>query len=184
MPGPVFAVTLAKSYKDKWAGVFISIGHGLIEFPIMFLIYFGFAPFFASKTLKTSVAFIGGIVMICLGIQMILERKKIALTEKDLPYNSLGAGIITTASSPHFFVWWASLGSALILTSSKFGFLGFILFALVHWLSDLLWYVLISFTIFKSKHIWSKKVHEIIISISAVILAGFGIWFVLSAGKF
>ena len=46
MPGPVFAVTVAKGYRSKVAGVLIALGHGAIEFPLMFLIYFGFTQFF------------------------------------------------------------------------------------------------------------------------------------------
>ena len=38
-PGPLFAVTVAKSLKGKISGVLISFGHGVVEFPLMFLIY-------------------------------------------------------------------------------------------------------------------------------------------------
>lgn len=52
-PGPLFAVTVAKGFKDKIAGVMISFGHGVIEFPLMFLIYFGFAQLLASKVIQS-----------------------------------------------------------------------------------------------------------------------------------
>jgi threonine/homoserine/homoserine lactone efflux protein len=42
VPGPVFAVTVAHGYKNKIAGALIALGHGAIEFPLMFLIFFGF----------------------------------------------------------------------------------------------------------------------------------------------
>lgn len=48
-PGPVFAVAIAKGSKDKAAGFLISLGHGIVEFPLMFLIYFGFAEFLSSS---------------------------------------------------------------------------------------------------------------------------------------
>ena len=31
MPGPMFAVTMAKGYKSPWAGTQISLGHAVIE---------------------------------------------------------------------------------------------------------------------------------------------------------
>ena len=46
MPGPVFAVTVAKSYKSRFAGIKIALGHALVEIPLMLLIYFGFGRFF------------------------------------------------------------------------------------------------------------------------------------------
>ena len=49
MPGPVFAVTLTKSYKSPWAGTQIALGHAVIEVPLILLIYFGFAQFFQNS---------------------------------------------------------------------------------------------------------------------------------------
>ncbi|MFC1985207.1 LysE family transporter, partial [Chloroflexota bacterium] len=45
-PGPMFAITLAKSYRSPWAGAQVSLGHAVIEVPLILLIYFGFAQFF------------------------------------------------------------------------------------------------------------------------------------------
>ena len=38
MPGPMFAVALAKSYKSPFAGVQIALGHAVIEVPLILLI--------------------------------------------------------------------------------------------------------------------------------------------------
>lgn len=54
MPGPLFAVTIAKGLKERSAGVLVSFGHGIIEFPLMLLIYFGFAQFFVSSLIQKS----------------------------------------------------------------------------------------------------------------------------------
>ena len=34
-PGPMFAVTLAKSLKSPWAGLLVSLGHAVIEVPLL-----------------------------------------------------------------------------------------------------------------------------------------------------
>jgi threonine/homoserine/homoserine lactone efflux protein len=47
-PGPLTAATITKGYNDKYAGVFIALGHGIIELPLMVVIYFGFASYLAS----------------------------------------------------------------------------------------------------------------------------------------
>ncbi len=44
MPGPLFAVTLKKAAKSKVAGALIAVGHGIVEFPLMFLIFFILSP--------------------------------------------------------------------------------------------------------------------------------------------
>ena len=45
MPGPLFAVTIKKASKSKTAGALIAIGHGIVEFPLMFLIFFVLSEF-------------------------------------------------------------------------------------------------------------------------------------------
>ncbi|MDH4123596.1 MAG: LysE family transporter, partial [Thermoplasmata archaeon] len=38
MPGPMTAATIVRSYKDKWAGAKVAIGHALVEFPLLAII--------------------------------------------------------------------------------------------------------------------------------------------------
>ena len=40
LPGPLFAVTIEKASKRRTAGVLIALGHGVVEFPLMFMIFF------------------------------------------------------------------------------------------------------------------------------------------------
>jgi threonine/homoserine/homoserine lactone efflux protein len=64
MPGPMFAVTIAKSYRSPWAGTKIAIGHAIIEVPLILLIYFGFARFFQRDGVQITLSLIGGAVII------------------------------------------------------------------------------------------------------------------------
>jgi len=180
MPGPVFAVTMAKGRKDKNAGVLIALGHGIIEAPLIFLIYLGFAKFFTSDTIKMVIGLVGGVMLIFMGIQMFKGRKSMAAEGRDLPYSSLTAGIITTSSNPYFFVWWSTIGATLILMANAFGFIGFLLFAIVHWFCDFIWSLFVSLATFKSKHLWNNKIHEIVFSVCSAILIIFGLRFIIS----
>ncbi len=180
MPGPVFAVAVAKGHKDQNAGAYIALGHGVIEFPLMFLIYFGFAQFFTSAAVKTAIALLGGAMLVYMGIQMFQARKSIATAGRDLPYSAFVAGIITTSANPYLFLWWATVGATLILTASTFGFVGFLLLALIHWSGDLLWTWFVSAATFKSRHLWSERVHSLVFGGCAVLLVGFGLWFISS----
>ena len=49
MPGPLFAVTIEKAAKSKTAGALIAVGHGIVEFPLMFLIFFVLSQFEHSR---------------------------------------------------------------------------------------------------------------------------------------
>ena len=86
MPGPMFAVTVAKSYRSPWAGTKIAVGHAIIEIPIILLIYYGFAGFFQHNAVQIALSLIGGGVIIWLGIGMFRARKAVVESGKDLKY--------------------------------------------------------------------------------------------------
>lgn len=180
MPGPVFAVTVTRGYTDKIAGALIALGHGVIEFPLMALIYFGFAQFFALNMTKIVIGLVGGLMLMFMGIEMFKTRGKILERSRSLKHGSFISGIITTGANPYFFSWWATIGAALIMNASIFGVIGFSLFAITHWLCDFLWYFFVSMTVFKSRRFWSKRVHKIIFGFCSIVLIGFGAWFIIS----
>jgi len=180
-PGPLFAVTVAKALKDKTAGVLVSFGHGIMEFPLMFLIYFGFAQLFASSLTQKIIGFIGGLIMIYMGFRMVKTEKKTNEEYEKVKHSALVAGIVTTGANPYFLLWWATVGAVLIMNATIFGFAGFLIFAIVHWLCDLLWNTFVSVTVFKSRRFWTKRVQKIIFGFCFMVLTGFGIWFIVSA---
>jgi len=181
MPGPLFAVTIAKSFKNKIAGVLVSFGHGIIEFPLMFLIYFGFAQLLASSAIQRVIGLIGGLIMMYMGFRTIKTEKKTSEEYEEYRHSSIIAGILTTGANPYFLLWWATIGAALIVNATLFGFIGFLVFAITHWLCDLLWNTFVSMTVFKSRRFWTKKVHNIIFGFCFVVFVGFGLWFFISA---
>jgi threonine/homoserine/homoserine lactone efflux protein len=183
VPGPVFAVTVAHGYKNKVAGVLVALGHGAIEFPLMFLIFFGFEKFFTDSSVHKVIGFVGGLILIYMGFQTFKAQKK-ATSEHEISrhgHSSFTAGVFTTVTNPYFFLWWATIGAALVANSYPFGFLGFLLLAITHWSCDLAWDTLVSFTVFKSRRFWTAKVRTIVFGFCFVVLVGFGVWFIISA---
>lgn len=178
MPGPLFAMTVVKSYRAPTSGALVALGHAVVEIPLMFLIYFGFAKFFKLTPLQILIGVIGGVILIYIGINMLRARGIIVEEGKDLPYGSFIGGIITTAVNPYFFLWWASIGSALIIKSTAFGLMGFVLFMVTHWLCDFGWLSGISLAVHRTHHLWSKRIHKAIFSVCGLLLVGFGIWFI------
>lgn len=181
MPGPVFAVAVAGGYRDRNAGALVAIGHGLVEFPLMGLIYLGLAQFFTSSLVRSAIGLVGGGMLIFMGLGMLRFRGGLPSGDLSARHGSLVAGVATTGANPYFFLWWATVGAALIIGSEVFGLLGFILFSVVHWLCDFFWYLFISFTVFKSKHLWSWRTYKVILGACAFLLIGFGVWFIFSS---
>ncbi|MBI4283318.1 MAG: LysE family transporter [Chloroflexi bacterium] len=179
-PGPMFAVTVGKSYQSRFAGTQIALGHAIAEIPLILLIYFGFARFFQNQLVQLSLSVLGGAILIWLGIGMFRARARVAKVGQDLPHNSVVAGIITSALNPFFILWWATVGSMLIMNSLKFGITGFILLIPVHWLCDLVWLSFVSRLVYKTQSFWGRKFQEGLSIACSLSLVGFGGWFLLS----
>lgn len=179
MPGPMFAVALTKSFRSPWAGVWISLGHAVIEVPLILLIYFGFAHFFENNTVRLVLSILGGGMVIWLGIGMFRARTEVVTQGRDLPYSAFTAGIITSGLNPLFLLWWATIGSLLVMRFTEFGASGLTLFIIVHWLCDLLWLSLVAVVVYKTHSLWGRKVQEWVFIASSLLLAGFGIWFMV-----
>lgn len=187
MPGPLFAVTINKSAKSKTAGALIAIGHGIVEFPLMFLIFFVLSQFQIPTGIQIAVGLVGGGMMIFMGIQAFRNRHKEEESMVVLKRDSVLAGVWTTAANAGFILWWLTIGTALILNAQLFGFAGFTVFAGVHWLMDFLWYTIVGLLIFKSQRFLSnrtKRGSQIRMTITLFCVAvfiGFGAYFMGTA---
>lgn len=182
MPGPVLAATIAKSWNSRFAGSFVALGHGLVEFPLMAVIYFGLYHFFQNQSVKIALGFAGGAVLIYMGKGIFnLKKQAEANLNNDPASGATIAGAVTSMLNPYFILWWVTVGSALIMKSIAFGIVGFILFAVVHWVCDFIWYSVISYGVHHSGKIWGKKVQVVLLGASSLLLIGFGSWFIVSS---
>ena len=180
MPGPMFAVTLAKSYKSPLAGAQISVGHAVIEVPLILLIYFGFTRFFQNNIVQLVLSLLGGAMIIWMGIGMFRSRTQVVESGKDLPYNAFVAGILMSALNPFFILWWATVGSLLIMKFLDFGVVGLSIFTVAHWLCDLIWLSFVSILVYKTRALWGKKFQQGAFIACSLLLVGFGVWFMVS----
>jgi threonine/homoserine/homoserine lactone efflux protein len=181
LPGPLFAVTIEKAKKRKTAGALIALGHGIVEFPLMFLIFFVLSEFDVPWTVQAAVGVVGGLLMIYMGIQTFRKRNRTDEKYVASKQDSLLAGIWTTAANPGFILWWLTIGTALVLNAKLFGFAGFSVFAGVHWMCDFVWYTVVAFVIFKSHRFWTRWVHQAISFFCVGVFVVFGALFFSSA---
>ena len=182
MPGPVFAVTVAKGHRSPYAGALVAIGHGIIEFPLMFLVYFGLAGFLKLPAVQAAIGIVGGAMLVWMGYGMIRSpQEQTANANPQAHLGPVAAGVVTTGANPYFLLWWATVGALLISRSLAFGLAGFLLLTVTHWLCDLGWDTLVSFATYHSRRLWTPLVHRIVFTVCGLTLAGFGIYFAVSA---
>ncbi len=183
MPGPVFAAALVKGKENRFAGSLISAGHGIVEFPLIAAIALGMSWFIKTPQFRIFVGAVGGAVLLYMGIAGIRNMLRKGEGEEEIkdefPYPPVLLGIITTATNPYFLLWWATAGAALIMMAMSFGPVVLVIFAVVHWLCDFVWYTFLSFSAERMSEY--PKVSRYILLASSAIMAVFGVWFVVSS---
>ncbi len=179
LPGPMTAATIAKGYGSKNAGALIAVGHGVIELPLIAAIYLGVWHFLGLPLVVSIIYIAGGVALFYLGFRMFRTASDAPGEMGGLPRNSIVTGIVVTATNPAFYVWWITIGAALITGAALFGVIGVVLLAVVHWPCDLIWSEFLSVGTFKSRKWWTGRVPRIVFSVCALILLGFGVWFLI-----
>jgi len=180
LPGPMTAATIAKGYSDRHAGAWIAAGHAVIEIPLIALIYFVGQSIRSAQADKV-IYIVGGLVLLYLGFRMFRGTRETPGVVGGLPASSLVTGVVITGTNPAFYIWWATAGAVLIAGAARFGLIGVILLAVVHLPSDFVWSEFLSVGTFESRRWWTPKVERIVFSVCGLILAGFGVWFCISA---
>ncbi|MFQ5905370.1 MAG: LysE family transporter, partial [bacterium] len=180
MPGPVFAATVARGYSSRHAGAWIALGHGAVEFPLIALIYVGIRTIFENPLFMVLIGVVGGATLVYMGYEMIRLRMPEEDKRRVWSGSSLLAGVATTAANPYFFLWWATIGAALVVRAMRFGAVVVLVFAVLHWACDLGWDYLVAHAVYKTQTFWGRRLRRVVFTACGLLLVGFGIWFIVS----
>lgn len=194
MPGPVLIVTVSEATKRGFiAGPLIVLGHIIVESIIITGLLLGLGAFLQLKPVLVTIGILGGAALTWMGYSTLKAayRKQVSLSNelekaKTVNYGPTISGIVTSLSNPYFFLWWATIGigllSIFIRSAGTVNLFIALLFAVSHWMSDIIWYSAISFSIEKGRQkIMSEKTYRTIIGACGVFLLVFGTYFVLDA---
>ena len=183
-PGPVTAAAIGMGTRSRYAGMLIAVGHGIVEFPLMVLIVLGLGKILKLPTAQIIIGLAGGAFLLIMAIQML---KSLRAAEEQQTNTTKSApvltGIILSASNPYFLVWWATVGLTLATTATGIGIWAFVVFAIVHWLCDLIWLSALSWASFKGSVLLGPRGMRIVLMICAAALFVFGLFFVYNAGS-
>lgn len=181
-PGPVSAAVITMGARNRYAGALLALGHGIIEFPLMILIILGMGKLLQLEKTQIVIGLAGGAFLLLMAAQMMMSiRGKTDRQTKVLKDRPVLAGVILSASSPYFFIWWATVGMALATRATQLGVWAFALFAVVHWSVDLIWLQILSWVSFKGSKVFGSRGQRIVILICALALLAFGLIFVYVA---
>ena len=160
----------------------MALGHGAVEFPLMLFIMAGMGTLLAAAHVRVGIGLAGGAFLIFMGVQMLRGlRRNSAPASQYGSKNPIWTGIILSVSNPYFLLWWATVGLALTSRALELGVLAFGLFAIAHWLCDLIWLEVLSMASFKGSKLLGGRNQRIVLIVCALALLLFGAMFIHDA---
>jgi len=184
VPGPTLVATVGAAVRRGWsAGALVTSGHMMVEALICLAVIAGAGAVTGSWTELIAIA--GGGALIIFGGLTVHQSRHATLSLEGEGWggNAAAAGVITSAANPYFWIWWLSVGSALLLAGLREGLVVAIAFVAGHWSADLGWYTLVAGGIDRGRRIITPAWYRRILRACGIFLIGFGVWFLLSAGE-
>ena len=166
MPGPVLTVAISESAKrGSWAGLLVSLGHVLIEAPLIVALLMGFTPLLSDERLQTAISLVGGAILLWMGYDNIRLAARVRGSapqpaEPTLPMSRYGAvvgGFLASLFNPWFPIWWVSIGAYFLKAASELGLLAILLCVLAHWSVDLGWYGLVGLFVGRGRRLMEDQ---------------------------
>ena len=198
-PGPLLTYTIIKSIKtDKRGyliGVWVIVGHALLEMGIIFILLLGFSFALKKAYVVKTIGVIGGLILLYFGFSIIrsIYLKNIGTnflenSETEYPNeqgfqnrgieNPVIGGILVSMSNPYWWVWWATIGFALMV-QFKISFKQWpdlLAFFLGHEAGDLIWYLLISCLAFFGLRHLNRKIYYGVLFFCGAFMIFFGLY--------
>ena len=177
-PGPTLVATINASIAGDWkVGPKVTAGHMIAESIIFFLIVLGLATLALPYT--RAIAAIGGIALIIFGGLTITGSRGASLSGPvtGTVSNPYVAGLVTSAANPYFWIWWLTIGSAMVIAGLEGGIVLAAVFMVGHWCADLGWLTLVSTGISQGKTILSDKSYRRIMEVCGIFLILFGAYY-------
>jgi threonine/homoserine/homoserine lactone efflux protein len=181
-PGPTLVATVNSSLKFGWtSGPKVAAGHALVELVIFILIVQGIA--LAPQRYSSYIAAVGGVALIFFGALTLKESKSASMVRPDggRVENPYLAGMLTSAANPYFWIWWLSIGSAMVLDGLRTSLFLACLFMIGHWGADFGWYALVSTSLHRGRAVLSERNYRTVMASCGILLMVFGMYYLSRA---
>jgi threonine/homoserine/homoserine lactone efflux protein len=169
-PGPITTVTIGKGNESPHAGAWVAIGHGIVEFPLMLFIFFGFGHLLRMPYAKAAISLLGGLFLVMMAVGMFRSVREIKASPSSYARSPTMAGILLSLGNAYFLIWWATVGATLISRSAQFGPAGFLSFALAHLSCDFLWDYFLSALSFKGGQFFGRRFQRAVFAMCGAFL--------------
>ena len=181
-------------------GLWVIIGHAILEMAIIISLLFGFSFVLENSLVVRTIGIIGGLILVSFGISIVrsvylgnistsfigesdeTDQGSDQNKKRDLE-NPVVGGILISMSNPYWWVWWATIGFAFMVQFdvSFRQWPKLLAFFLGHEAGDLLWYMIVSFLAFFGLRHLNRKIYYGVLLCCGAFMGLFGIYLGISS---
>jgi threonine/homoserine/homoserine lactone efflux protein len=184
-PGPLFAANLLQGAKGGLkSGFIMSVGHTLVELPLVILIALGISSVMSFPGFSLVVGLVGGCALIGFGLVQIVgaARHRIKLDEVQeagIQKKALVLGVGLTALNPYFILWWLTVGLGLVVQAVELGaLLGVLIMYVSHVWMDYAWLTGTAYLSARGTILIGGRGYRLVLLGLAAFLIYFGVGFI------
>lgn len=186
MPGPLFAANLLQGTKGgARSGFMISVGHTLVELPLVMVMGLGISSLLNLPGFTTLVGLVGGLALIAFGILQLRDVTSNSFGMEPaeggkLQKRSLMLGVGLTGLNPFFIVWWLTVGLGLVVQAVELGaLLGVFIMYVSHVWMDYAWLTGTAYLSARGKTLLKARGYRLLLVGLAILLMYFGAGFIM-----
>jgi len=190
MPGTVFIFVILQSAEKGWkVGPLVVLGHVILETALGIALVLGLSTVMTMQIVRTTIGFVGGVVLLWMSFGLLKASRRAELPTgasddraTQIHSSSVLAGLVASSVNPYFYVWWATIGNVFTIRGFELaGLVGVATFLVSHWMSDLSWYSLVSWSVGRSRKYLTNPVYRLILGICGIFLLALGLLFLYGA---
>lgn len=185
-PGILFFAAISHGTKSgAKGGLLFSIGHTLVEFPLVIVLALGLLAAANPQHIKLFTGIVGGLALLAFGVLQIRDSLKSRLDKPSsvgiYSRNPLLLGVVFTGLNPYFIVWWLTVGGKIIQDALIFAsFAGVLLMYVSHVWMDYAWLTGVAYLARMGTNVLGSKAYKTVMTLFGVVLIYFGLTFLLS----
>jgi threonine/homoserine/homoserine lactone efflux protein len=213
-PGPLTVLAIREApRRGWWAGPLATLGHGAVELALVIALALGLAAFVEEGRATAVIAFLGGGLLVWMGLRMLRGAPRaslhaeleVAVSGRATRVREVGAsrlrvagptglaavvavaplGALVSVANPYWVVWWATVGTKLTSDSLSAGWPGPAAVFAGHILSDLAWLTLVAALVASgSRRLAGDAWYRWLLGGCAVFLLATGVFFLVSGVRF
>ena len=184
-PGPLFAANLLQGAKGGFkSGFMMSVGHTLVELPLVILIAFGISSMMSFPGFSLVVGLVGGCALVGFGLIQIVSaaRHQIELEqaqETGIQKKAFALGSGLTALNPYFILWWLTVGLGLVVQAVELGAIfGVLIMYASHVWMDYAWLTGTAYLSARGRMLIGGRGYRLLLLGLAAFLIYFGVGFI------